>query len=273
MIATRRVRSGDGTELAVFESGVASGPVVVAVHGYPDDHAVWDGMAAQLGDDFRVITYDVRGVGGSERPADRAAYRMPLLVDDLRAVLDAVSPVREVHLFGHDWGSVQLWAAVADDRLAGRVAGFTSVSGPSLEQTAAWLRRGNRYPRAVARQLADSWYTAAFRLPWLPEVAIRAGLLERVVGPRERGNLLAGLNLYRANLGGLSRSRAREVRVPVQVLAPRSDRFVTTELATEAPRPYVRDLRTHVIDGGHWVVRSRPDVIAHHVREFVRLTT
>jgi len=45
----RRVVSADGVGLAVHESGWRDGPVVVAVHGYPDNHHVWDGMAARLG--------------------------------------------------------------------------------------------------------------------------------------------------------------------------------------------------------------------------------
>ena len=50
-----------------------------------------------------------------------------------RAVVDAVSPERPVHLVGHDWGSIQAWAAVTDPSLGDRFASFTSMSGPSLD--------------------------------------------------------------------------------------------------------------------------------------------
>src|SRR6476469_8100867 len=127
---TTRARSADGTTLAVYESGTEDGPVVVAVHGYPDDHTVWDGVVAALADTFRVVTYDVRGAGASDVPASRAGYRMPHLVDDLFAVLDHVG--EPVHLLGHDWGSIQCWPALTDPRARGRISGFTSISGPSL---------------------------------------------------------------------------------------------------------------------------------------------
>ena len=45
-----RVRSSDGTQLAVYESGAADAPVLVCVHGYPDDHTVWDGLDRRAGD-------------------------------------------------------------------------------------------------------------------------------------------------------------------------------------------------------------------------------
>ena len=69
MISTtqQRVRSGDGVELAVYETGEPSAPTILAVHGYPDNHTVWDGILPLLAADFRVVTYDVRGAGASPK--------------------------------------------------------------------------------------------------------------------------------------------------------------------------------------------------------------
>ena len=53
------------------------------------------------------------------------------------------------------------------------------------------------------------------------------------------------------------------------MLAPAEDRFVTTALATESPAPFVADLHTRVIPGGHWVVKKNPELIAGFVREFI----
>jgi pimeloyl-ACP methyl ester carboxylesterase len=270
MTSTQRVTSTDGVQLAVYDAGIPSGPVVLAVHGYPDDHAVWTGVADALGDRYRVVSYDVRGAGASDKPTARSAYRLDQLVDDLRSVVGALAPDRAVHLLGHDWGSVQGWAAVSDTRPDGRIASFTSISGPSLDHATAWLRAGHRYPRAALRQLADSWYTLLFQVPRLPEAAIRAGLIERAVGPRDRADQLHGLNLYRANMfHALRRTQPGQIGVPVQVLAPERDPYVTPDLAFGAPSQYVRDLRTTVVDGGHWVIKRRPEVIAARVAGFI----
>jgi pimeloyl-ACP methyl ester carboxylesterase len=285
MAPTRHVSSTDGVQLAVYESAGTSAhaATVVAVHGYPDNHTVWDGVVAELSGRYRVVTYDVRGSGGSGKPARRAAYRMTQLVDDLAAVLDAVSPDDPVHLLGHDWGSIQLWAAVTDERLIGRIASFTSISGPGLAHVAAWLRAGPRHPRAALRQLAKSWYVLAFQLPALPELLVRSPLMDRLLelggrprlGPltapeRAEAERVNGLQLYRANM--LRRGTRRPIpptSVPVQVLAPRSDAYVSPALQTQAPAPYVARLSTRVIAGGHWVVAHRPDVVARHTAELV----
>jgi len=287
MTSTTRVTTTDGLTLAVHETaGPAEGaPTVVAIHGYPDDHTVWDGVVAELSGRFRVVVYDVRGAGASDCPRGRAAYRIEQLVADLRSVLDAVSPDHPVHLLAHDWGSIQAWDAVTDESFADRLLTFTSISGPSLDMAGTWMRRAREHPRAVARQLRDSYYVLLFQLPWLPERLASAGLVQLVAG-RSAGHGLAGgrrghrahsdadavhgIGLYRANFWPrLTRPRPRRAVVPVLVLAPRLDLHVDSEMQRAAPAPYVEDLHTHEIDGNHWVVANDPALVAGYVEEFV----
>lgn len=265
--ASRRVLSTDGVSLAVHETGDRGRPTIVAVHGYPDDHTVWDGVVALLAEDFHVVTYDVRGAGSSEAPKQRAGYRIAQLVDDLAAVIDATAGGEKVHLLAHDWGSIASWSAVADERFAERLASYTSVSGPSLAMSSEWLRGTDR--RAALRQLGESWYIGLFQLPLLPEALIRAGILDRAlarslrapVRHRPRRDAINGLELYRANFL-TARPAPGTTDVPVQVVAPRHDPHVTVALQTQAPVPYASDLRIHVVDGGHWFFRRRPEVLA-----------
>jgi NAD(P)-dependent dehydrogenase (short-subunit alcohol dehydrogenase family)/pimeloyl-ACP methyl ester carboxylesterase len=286
-VIPRRVRSSDGVDIAVHEQGEPGRPTIVAVHGYPDNHHVWDGVADLLGERYRVVTYDVRGTGDSDQPTGRAAYRMERLTDDFVAVLDAVSPDEPVHLLAHDWGSIQSWPALVDPRVRGRVLSFTSVSGPSLDHAGAYIRTAYRHPRNVLRQLGDSYYIGLFQLPVLPELAARSGVIDRAVTllsgrtrsaaavPAESGRTPAdavnGIQMYRANmLPRLGRPSPERVDIPVQVIAPKDDPHVSVALQVEAPRPFVADLRTRVISGGHWVVVQRPDVIARCVEEFLQ---
>jgi pimeloyl-ACP methyl ester carboxylesterase len=85
---------------------------------------------------------------------------------------------------------------------------------------------------------------------------------------RRRADQIAGLQLYRSNVLAWRRAPAQPVDVPVQVLAPSRDPFLTVDLQTQAPEPYVRNLRTHVLDAGHWAMREQPELVARHLREF-----
>jgi predicted metal-dependent hydrolase len=59
------------------------------------------------------------------------------------------------------------------------------------------------------------------------------------------------------------------VRVPVQVVVPLRDTFVSRALAVEAPRRWCEEMSVREIDGGHWCVRSAPDAVARAIAEHV----
>lgn len=275
----RWVTVDDGVRLSVRITGPDDAPTVVCVHGYPDNSSLWDGVVAALSDRFRVVTYDVRGAGASDTPTRRVAYRLDRLAADLAAVVTDVVSDGRVHLLAHDWGAIQTWHAVTGDWLRDRVASFTSISGPCLDHAAYWfrehLRPSPRRLRAAVAQLASSGYIAFFQLPFLPELAWYSGVMARVIRriephepTPELSDALRGLNLYRANMAPrLGGPRRRHTDVPVQVLAPVADPFVSTPLQTEIAR-WVPDLHVRRIPGGHWVVRSDPGRIAAAVAEF-----
>jgi pimeloyl-ACP methyl ester carboxylesterase len=279
LTSQREILASDGVPLAVYIDGnpddVSGTSTVLAVHGYPDNASMWDRVVQLLAESHRVIRYDVRGSGRSGTPADRSGYRLDQLADDARAVLAATAPDRPVHLLGHDWGSVQGWYFLSSPRLTGRIASFTSISGPNVQHVRPWLRGRlrDRQLAPVLWQLAHSSYIPFFLLPALPELAWRSGLLDRVLGASRAGQRglpekLNGLELYRANLLGRT-SRPQPIDVPVQVLAPSRDPFVSPQLQLEAPRGYVRQLSGRTVDGGHWLPVTKPDVVAAAVSEFI----
>jgi pimeloyl-ACP methyl ester carboxylesterase len=283
-MSATRIATTD-VELSLQVSGTDDGPVVVLVHGFPDNRTVWSRVVDDLERDHRVAAYDVRGAGESTAPAKRSGYRMARLVDDLVAVLDEVAPDgRPVHLVGHDWGSIQLWGAVMresnDARLRGRLASFTSISGPGLGVAGHFLRNGLLRQRrfgAVARQLVRSWYIGAFQFPFVPELVFSRlsgfirGRLERDERASHwdedsfRSDAVNGVNLYRANRLDFRRSTTV---VPVQLIVPTKDAFVTPAIFDDV-ETFAPDLRRLDVVANHWVVQAQPQVVADAVRAFV----
>ena len=277
----------DRLDLNIVAGGNESGPLIIFVHGFPDTHAVWLPTAARLVDEFRCVMYDVRGAGRSQAPDSLEGYRVSHLVSDLVAVIDHVSARRPVHLVAHDWGSVQTWEAVllagSDPRLTGRIASYTSISGPALSHFGLWIRRARRgswgQRRAVARQLWHSWYILGFQVPALPELALRRLLRSpesagRILGSGHAAATVAedavnGLGLYRANLRHRPpRGQSLRTDVPVQLIVPLRDPFLTPAVYDDLPR-FCSDLTRHDLDAGHWVQHSHPDEVARLVRDFV----
>ena len=191
----RRTVSRGGVDLAVFEAGNRAGPTLVLVHGWPDTHRVWGGVAELLAPDHHLVSYDTRGQGESVTDAADRAFTVDELASDFFAVIDAVSPDRPVHVLGHDWGSVQVWEAVCRPGAEDRVASFTSMSGPHLEHLRWWVHRRLRRPtpRGTAELLAQAVSSAY--VPFL--VSPLAPPVLRVFGTRD---MVSGLRYYRANL-------------------------------------------------------------------------
>lgn len=292
-LVSTTVIASDGVRLAVhtYTDIDPARPTILAIHGYPDNHRVWDPVATTLARRFNVVAYDVRGAGQSSTPPNRSGYRLPQLVADIGAVIERLG-VDEVNLLAHDWGSIQAWAAVTDDAVVSKIASFTSVSGPHLNYAGKFLRSA-RTPRAlldVVKQVLASSYIWFFLCPGVPELAIRSRAtvkvfeaVERIGGSSTSGgrgaqyrsvdDYLNGLNLYRANMPAPMLSPPAQLprtTVPVQVLVARQDYFVSPALQ-RFTGSIPEGGRVVPIEGGHWVVTAYPDVIARLTGEWVDL--
>jgi len=281
------VQSGN-VRLAVWRWGEAHLPMLLFVHGYPDNHEVWLPLIRRLAGRFQLVAYDVRGAGESDKPRKTRDYRLQLLSQDLKAVLDAVSPQRAVHLVAHDWGSIQTWESVTDPQLRARIASYTSISGPCLDHVGFWMRDRLRRktPRALLQmlsQLLHSWYIYYFHLPLLPSLSWRFGAaklwpqyLRKVEGirnparnPHQASDGEHGVKLYRANfITSIFKPRKRHTEVPVQLIVPTRDRYVGQQLFQQlllwAPRLWRRD-----VTAGHWQLLAEPTQLGNWISEFV----
>ena len=127
-------------EIAYEESGPPDGPVVILLHGFPDDPRTWDGAVGPLAaDGCRVLVPWLRGYGPtrfldamSPRSGQQAA-----LGADLRAFMAALG-IERATLGGYDWGgrAACILAALRPER----VRGLLSITGYNIQNISASLR-------------------------------------------------------------------------------------------------------------------------------------
>ena len=80
---TGRIRTKDGIELFVKDTG-GPGRAIVLTHAWPLNADIWDYQATALSKaGYRVVTYDRRGFGRSDKP--ESGYRCDVFADDLAA--------------------------------------------------------------------------------------------------------------------------------------------------------------------------------------------
>ncbi|MVA74994.1 alpha/beta fold hydrolase [Auraticoccus sp. F435] len=259
--------TSDGLTFDVRDEGPLDGPVVIALHGFPQTSASWSGVVPPLvAAGCRVLAPDQRGYSPGARPADVASYDLARVVADVLALADAAGADR-FHLVGHDWGAAVGWALAG--RHADRVATLCAVSVP--------------HPAALSRsflgsQALRSWYVLAFQVPGLAERAFRArggAVVRRMLArtgmpePEAAVRLLAdpatatgAVNWYRA-LRVPGRLRAGRIRVPT--LYVWSDRDTALgRRAAEGTAAFVDGPYRFVVLPGvsHWVPEERPDELA-----------
>ncbi len=138
----------DGAQLHFEQTAERPGrlPLLLS-HGFASSSSMWAPNLAALSADRKVITWDIRGHGRSDSPADPAAYSAQLCVDDMVAVLDACG-VELAALGGLSLGGfLSLACTVAHP---GRVGALVLVdTGPGYRSDRG-RDRWNRYAVAQA---------------------------------------------------------------------------------------------------------------------------
>ena len=259
-----------GLTFDVLDQGPEDGPVVLLLHGFPQDARGWDDVAARLNaQGLRTLAMDQRGYSPGARPTELAAYRREELSGDALALADEAGAER-FHLVGHDWGGVLAWDIAL--RAPQRVTSLTVLSTPHPTALGHALKTPD--------QLKKSWYIGMFQIPAVPErlLAGRVGTLTRRAGiPEEAAeryerrfatadDLRGPINWYRAMLrkDGVTGKNAGNgiITMPTTFLWGNRDPALgrtaaeETQVYVHAPYEFIE------LDAGHWLPEREAPAVA-----------
>jgi pimeloyl-ACP methyl ester carboxylesterase len=84
------VKTPDGLTISAQEWGNPAGPEILFIHGFSQSSLSWMRQVdSDLAKEFRIVTYDLRGHGNSDKPLDPARYRdSKAWGDEVQAVID-----------------------------------------------------------------------------------------------------------------------------------------------------------------------------------------
>ena len=264
-----------------------SGPPLLLLHGYPETHRMWAGVAAELAAEFTVVAPDLRGYGDSSQPptvADSSTYGKRAMADDGVTLMRRLG-FETFDVAGHDRG--------------GRVAYRMALDSPEVVRRLTVLDvvpTAEVWDRADARMALGYWHWAFLAQPEpLPERLIAAdpefffldaefGGVIRGFDPeavaeyarcvRDPAVVHAMCEDYRAGAGcdrrldEQDRAAGRRITCPVQVLWAGRGALAAWYDTLAVWRGWADDVTGQALDCGHFVVEELPGQTLAALRDF-----
>lgn len=290
MIDTFDLALPHGITLSVRAAGQPGRPVLLFLHGFPEAAFVWDEALAHFAapehGGWRCIAPNLRGYERSSAPPNADAYRARHLVQDIAALIDAVTaagptPGRVAALIAHDWGGAVAWnlAATQPERLDRLVILNSPHPGtfwrdlrasPAQQAASAYMNFLCR-PDAAERLRADGYAKlwAFFRGMSDTSAWLTPALQAQYEAVWAHG-LQGGLNYYVASplrpptaddpaaAGVTLPDTLLHVRVPTLVIWGMRDQALLPGLL-DGLEAWVPDLRIERLpDASHWLLHEQP---------------
>ena len=263
---------GGGLRLNFYDGGNAGGPAIVFIHGFTGNYLSWEPqLSGPLTKDYRLVAYDLRGHGASEKPLDATKYTDGTLwADDLDAL------IRERHLdrpvlVGWSYGGIVISDYVRryGDGAIGGLVFLGAITKNGTPEAAGYLTDEARavFPDVFSADVQKSidgtrTLTRMFANPlhgaqW--EVAYGSAMM---VPPAVRGAMFARLLDNDDVLA--------TVHVPTLVIHGAADRIVKVSAARHIAAT-IPGARLLVYDGvGHAVQLDAPQRLDRDLSDFVR---
>jgi pimeloyl-ACP methyl ester carboxylesterase len=256
------------------------GPLLLLLHGFPENHYSWRYQMAPLSARFKVVAPDLRGYNLTER---KGPYDIRTLCDDVLGLIRAFGHERAV-VAGHDWGAIILWNFALE---------YPEALIKMVAFNVAFMPRGPKPPLEV---LTDSRfdYIRFFQKPGEAEAVIepdidgfiRTAFLNNAAnrgfisddelkvfadGFRGPGGITPALNYYRnfnRNWEITAGHAGRKVMTPALMLLAEKDPVVRPEMADGIER-HVPNVVVRRLDCGHWTQQEAPEETNRLMLEFL----
>ncbi len=146
----------DISSLRIHYHIYGKGPPLILIIGLSSDLKWWDRLIPELENDFKIITFDNRGAGLTDKPD--SSYSIQMFATDTIEFMDKLN-LSQAHIFGISMGGMiaQEIALMAPDRVDRLALGCTHSGGkgffmPLTDTIKQMSLRRKRSPLDIARQ-------------------------------------------------------------------------------------------------------------------------
>jgi haloacetate dehalogenase len=281
-------------EAEIYLRMAGSGPAVLLIHGYPQNHACWFDVAPQLTDRFTVVVPDLRGYGASSKPADddgHNTYSKRAMAADLAFVMTALG-FETFQVVGHDRGARVGYRMCLD--FPGRVTRFCSLDvvptlhmWDSIDKKRAvgafhwsFLAQPAPFPETFIAFDPDGFHSYLMGNWAAPGFEFDTAAKEACLAPlRESGAIAATCADYRAGAStdaehdAADKAAGRKVQCPMLFLWGGARGFGGPQGGNDPLNVWrewcAGEVTGGPVDCGHFLPEEKPDEIAARLLDFL----
>ncbi len=215
---------------------------------------------------FHVIAPDIRGFGRSTTPG--GGVTIAELARDIKELILTIDR-KPVHVMGISMGgTIALQLSLDYPALVDKLVLVNTFARLQPDRPSQWLYFAWRFFLVHTLGLPAQAMAVARRIFPLPEQQeLRTELTKQICQADPSG--------YRATMRALARfnvtRRLGELKIPTLILTGRDDTTVPSRAQNVLAREIPGAQQIIVPDGGHGIIAERPEVVNHHLLEFLTL--
>jgi len=250
------------------------------MHGFPDDHRIYDKLLPRLSP-RRAVAFDFLGYGRSDR-SDALDFSAEEHASELTAVLDELGVTRAV-LVGHDAsGPDAVTYTVTHPQRVAHLVLLNTMFGnqPSLKMP----EMTRLFSDPELTELSDDMVNDPNQLLWLlqrwgaqfeldaedPDGVAPRSILPQFFGDANQPDALAAIRAWTARLRSdlaeqdrlIAGGALRRLEAPVSIMFGERDRYLNPSFAGELAALFERPSVHLVRDAGHYPQDAQPEIVA-----------
>lgn len=242
-------------------------PVLILIHGFPENGGLWREVAPLLADDFRVLCPDLPGAGESHFEATS------LSMDDMAGMLAATLEEKEITapvvIAGHSMGGyvALAFAALFPERIRGLSLVHSSCKADDAEKkktrekTIRLLQKGDSGKEVFVKEMVPGLFAADTKQE-RPEL-IYEQIARALQMPAQSMIRFYEAIMHRADHCGI----LEQNDFPVQLILGKEDSLIPVEKSMAQGR--LADVSfVHVLESGHMGMLEAPHKVADALRDF-----